>query len=81
MSWAAHNPEAYEELERNAAVRWLTGQWQQMYNEVPRSVEEEFLPDLVELLQFEQSKIFAAMMDAGAASLVDFSEYAEKFVR
>ncbi len=81
MSWASENPEAYQALERSAVVRWLEKQWQVMYFDlrVDRAVEEEFLPDLVELLQAEQPKVFQAMLDAGADQLIDFSEH-EAFV-
>lgn len=80
MSWAAHNPEAYEELERNAVTRWLANQWFQVHNEPSPDVEEEFLPNLVDLLQGEQREVFDAMLKAGAALEVDESEYFDRFV-
>ena len=72
MIWAAHNPEAYEELERNAAVTWLSRY---------AGVHSNTMALLVELLQHEEPEVFKAIMDAGAYKLVDESEYFDKFVR
>ncbi len=80
MSWAAHNPEAYEELQRNAAARWLAAQWALFHGEPAADVEEAFLPKLVEMLQAEQGDVFSAVLTAGADREVDESEYFDRFV-
>jgi hypothetical protein len=80
MSWAAHNPEAYDELTRSAAARWLANQWLQVHGEPSPDVEEDFLPKLVEMLQGEHREVFDAMLKAGAALEVDESEYFDRLV-
>ena len=65
MGWPAHNPEVYEELDRIAAVRWLS-----IYGGGNEGVFEL----LVEEIQFEFPKVMQAIMDAGAYKLVDETE-------
>jgi len=77
MGWAAHNPEAYDELERNAARRWLTGLCIETENTAP---DEDTIVGLVNTLQGEQPAVFRAIMDAGADKEVDEMEYFEKFI-
>jgi hypothetical protein len=79
MSWAADDPEAYDEILRNAAVRWLANQWLQVHGEPSSGVVEDFLPKLVDMLQGEQRELFDAMLTAGAEREVDESEYFDRF--
>lgn len=74
--------EEYDELLRNAAVRWLTGVYLVTFNDEADVVDDETtLPHLVEALQGDAPKVFQAIMDEGAYKLVNESEYFERFVR
>ncbi len=68
MSWAAHNPEAYEELERNAAAEWL-GRF------IHADDHKNTLEILVEELQEAEPALFRHIMEAGAERLVDVGDY------
>ncbi len=77
MSWAAHNPEAWEKLERDAAGRWLTNLYVEVNNQSP---DEDTIAGIADALQGEQPDVFCAIMDAGAEKEVDESERFESFV-
>ncbi len=59
-----NNPEKYEEVERNAATRWLAGVYSDVWN------DEVTVPNLVEALQAERPVVFRAIMDAVPAEMV-----------
>lgn len=79
--WNNH-PEEYDELMRNAAVRWLTGVYMVTFNDEANVIDDATtLPHLVEALQGDAPTVFQAIMDAGAYKLIDESEYFERYVR
>lgn len=86
MSWASHNPEAYSELEVNAIRKWLVGQYGLVHGDGDfisggADLEEGIFGRLAEVLYYEHPGIRDALFDAGAISLIDESEYTDKFVR
>jgi len=69
--WNNH-PEELEGLDRDAAVRWMSGEIAKADDSV--KIDDELtLAALAETLQAEHPEVFKAMMDAGACRLVDFS--------
>ena len=69
--WNNHIEEL-EGLERDAAVRWVSGVMAEVDDET-KVDDEVTLPALMDALQAEHPKAFRAIMDAGAYRLVDFS--------
>lgn len=76
MGWAAHNIEAWEELEDNAIVRWLTGLWKEHHTDV-ENLTDGMLLNLVQAL-YTETAVRTAMLDAGAWREIDESEYFDR---
>lgn len=75
MSWASHDVEGWEEVEKDAVIRYLDQVWEMMwgtdsYNEVA----DDFLPKMVELLFEEAPGVFANLLLSKALEWLGVSE-------
>ncbi len=66
----SNNPEKYEEVERNAATRWLAGVYSDVWNDEAFD-DEVTVPNLLEALQAERPAVFRAIMDAVPVQMVE----------
>jgi hypothetical protein len=60
MSWAAHDPEGYDEVMREATAEGLGSAWAQHFGE---SAPAGFIPDLVDFIQTQAPKAFEALFN------------------
>jgi hypothetical protein len=64
MSWAAHDPEGWAEVESTAVQDGLTAAWTLCFNEAP---DNDFLDMLLALTRDEAPQVYAAMVDEWGA--------------
>ena len=73
MGWPAHNPEAWEELEESAIVKWLTRLWENSYGDT-KDFDVEMLPSLVLAIR-EHRTLIDDILEAGAWRDIDETDH------
>ncbi len=84
MSWATHNPEAYDKLQVSAIRKFLVNLYVEVWgfdqdNNLWSDIEEIVIPNIAHMLFHEAPGVADSILQEGGYKLIDESEYFDQF--